>query len=84
MKKVIFRNVYNVDRLFELFDSCLGSVYLQWETGEMIDIRNSIEVKKLLRQACKGRGIEALKVEITNKKDSQKILNYLLSCYRMQ
>ena len=83
MMNLTFRNICNVENLFNLIDNCLGPVYLQGGTERRIDLRQNKEIKKMLAEACERNEIEKLEVIISCSRDMPQILNYLLAHKRL-
>ena len=75
---VTFKNICNVENLFNLIDSCIGPVYLQGEAERKKDLRQNKEIRKILVEACGKNEIEKLEVIISCQRDMPQVLNYLL------
>ena len=60
MTALIFRDTYDVDRLFRLIDNCIGPVYLKTWSDKKIDLRRNEEIKSLLSEACCNNVIEKM------------------------
>ena len=82
MTTMIFRNIYDVEGLFRLIDSCNGPVYLKSGHDDQVDLRGNAAIKGLLVDICNKNGLDKISVVINDKKDMPRIFNYLLSCKR--
>jgi len=78
---VTFYQIRDIDKFFDMIDSCTGRVLLKSSDNQMIDLRKNALIKELLLMTCGDRVIDRLALFIENKNDMPQIQRYLMECY---
>ena len=75
---VTFKQIQNIDGLFDMLNGCVGAVFLTSSDGVKIDIRNNPLIRELITNACQKSGVEKLDLEVENDRDMPLITDYLI------
>lgn len=71
-------NITNIDRFFEIVDSCRGDVYITSPQGDKFNLKSSLTKYVAFANLLSEAAVAELELEVENAEDGQRFIKFMM------